>query len=414
MNCCRYFAVSRRRSARQEPTSSGEKTAVNSSSVYSSVETPEKLEGVEARVNAPSHREGDPSSGPPEDLLAAVCAVGFGGRVETLPGGRVNHVWRVHSGPGASPRSAVLKWAPPWVASVPQMALDDRRILFEARALAALERHPRLSGISDDHVRAPRLLATFEDRRAILMEDLGDLPDLATWLRSSGADEGAAYGYGRLLGDFIGRLHLNSMEDVALARRLDNRGVQRSRLGNQYAAVVGYAERARLPDAGDLGRRAVTFGELLQRPGTCLVMGDLWPPSILIAQRELRLIDWEFATYGRPAQDVGHLAAHLWMQAHRAPDPSSAARWRSLLQSFFHAYGEALGPQRKRLMGAADRAESAVHFGAEILTRTVGAFQAGYLYEGLAPDQPSVQEAVSVAALHLRRPGSHSVFAALQ
>jgi hypothetical protein len=42
----------------------------------------------------------------------------------------------------------------------------------------------------------------------------------------------------------------------------------------------------------------------------------------------------------------------------------------------------------------------------------VGPFQTGYLYEGLAPNHPAVQEAVTTAARHLRAPASVDVLAA--
>ena len=45
-------------------------------------------------------------------------------------------------------------------------------------------------------------------------------------------------------------------------------------------------------------------------------MGDLWPPSVLVRPGGgLVLIDWEMCTRGQRCQDVGHLAAHLWLGA---------------------------------------------------------------------------------------------------
>lgn len=351
---------------------------------------------------------------PGEDLLEAIRSCGFGGPIESLHGGLVNLVWRVYTGPMATSESAVLKWAPPYVAAVPSMPLDDERILFGARALAALGAGGRLSAVPRPDVRPPRLLATFEQQRALLLEDLGDTPDLATWARETHPGGKRALETGRMLGGFIARLHRQSAGDAVLAAEFDNRDVQRSRLVNQYAAVSRYAERAGIVDAAELGRHAVAFGELLQGPGLCLVMGDLWPPSVLVgADAGLRVIDWEFAAYGRPSQDVAHLAAHLWMHAHRTPDATTASTFSALLQGFQEAYRATLGSVRDALFGDAGRAECAVHFGAEILTRTVGAFQSGYLYDGLEVDDQAIQEAVAVAATHLREPDWGSVFAAL-
>jgi hypothetical protein len=105
---------------------------------------------------------------------------------------------------------------------------------------------------------------------------------------------------------------------------------------------------------------------LEQCPGVCLVMGDLWPRSVLVTHEDTLqlepvlpapgasgegarnanqgntagagprrpvaqvasqlspaaerqwLIDWEMCHWGNPAQDVAHLAAHAWMLHHAA------------------------------------------------------------------------------------------------
>lgn len=350
------------------------------------------------------------NSPPLAELLGRLQESGFDGPFEPLHGGLINCVWRVRGQSGSASPTAVLKWAPDHVAAVPELPLGAERVLFEARALAAFEDPASLGGIAGAACRPPLLLGVFEDLRAILIEDLGPLPDLAASLREPGFDEAAAALAGRSLGAFIGRLHSQTFGRAALAVQFDNRGVQKSRLDLHYARVGSYAERAGLPDAAELGRRAVAYGELLQLAGVCLVMGDLWPFSTLVSGTDLRVIDWEFASFGRPSQDIGHFAAHLWMQAHRAPDGASRAKADALLESFLRAYGCALGERRGDVFGEAARQESATHFGAEILARTVGAFQSGYLYAGLEPVDPLIRQAVTVAAVHIRTPTAVDTF----
>jgi hypothetical protein len=130
-------------------------------------------------------------------------------------------------------------------------------------------------------------------------------------------------------------------------------------------------------------------------------MGDLWPPSVLVRDGDLRVIDWELAHYGRPLQDVAHFRAHCWMQAHRAPSPDRAEAVETLEEAFLAAYRDALGPAADDLLPGIERA-GPIHAGAEILVRTVGRFQPGFLYDGLAPDHPAVQDAVTHAAGRIR------------
>jgi aminoglycoside phosphotransferase (APT) family kinase protein len=245
------------------------------------------------------------------------------------------------------------------------------------------------------------------------MEDVGQCPDMEAWLLLPSSSLAQAGSIGASLGHFIGALHRTSAHRPPLAIEFDNRQIQRMRLDFQYSAIRSYAERAGLPDADDLGRRAVALGERLQQPGIVVVMGDLWPRSVIVGDEGLRIIDWEFAHFGRPAQDIGHLAAHLWMHSHRTADAHAATLARTVLRSFLEAYRGALGSMFHSLFGAEGVCESAVHFGSEILTRTTGVFQDGYLYSGFTPDHPTIQEAASVAARHIREPWEVNTFDAL-
>ncbi|MGH7858642.1 MAG: phosphotransferase family protein, partial [Candidatus Binatia bacterium] len=259
-----------------------------------------------------------------------------------LSGGNLNHVWRV---PG-EPHSVIVKTAPPYVASRPEIALDPRRILFEARALEILGPEGVLAAVSSPACRPPRLLAVNRSRHTVVIEDVGDVPDLAACLLS----EAAGDDLGARLGGFIGSLHARSFGELSLAQELDNADVQRTRHEVQYCAVDELCRRADIRDAARLGKTAEGLGERLRRRGVCLTMGDLWPPSVLVAAGGVRVIDWELAHFGSPAQDLGHIAAHLWMQAHRAKNAERAASGRSCLRAFFEAYVAALGELRRELV----------------------------------------------------------------
>ena len=331
------------------------------------------------------------------------------GEPELLTGGYLNFVWRVRG----RPEPVIVKHAPPYIATKPDVRLDPHRMDIEARSMTAFGPDGPLEGIGNANIRPPRLLDFDEPNHIMVMEDIGECPDLGTWLHQWPRPECSDADVGQLVGEFIGALHGRTFADPQLAKEFDNSSIQQTRLSVQYRVISDLCQKAGLPDADELGRRALAFGELLQEPGVCVIMGDLWPPSIRVTSDGLRLIDWELAHFGRPSQDVGHLTAHLWMYAHRAPTDVASAKARSILNSFLSAYRSALGEAFDELFGAEGIRESAVHIGSEILVRTIGGFQDGYLYEGLWLDHPQVQEALQSAAEHMRFLESVDTFSAL-
>jgi 5-methylthioribose kinase len=337
------------------------------------------------------------------------------GLPELLSGGYLNHVWRVpgqyRSGPW---KSLIVKFAPPHIASQPDVPLDPHRAAIEAQCMTALNPGGELSHIGGEAIRPPRLVDFDAQARILVMEDVGDCPDLGAWLWHESCLEETGHALGKQIGTFIGALHKRTHSDPHFAQVFGNPGIQRTRLEVQYKAIGDLCEKANLPGARELGSKALALGELLQEPGLCLIMGDLWPPSIRVTTEGIRLIDWELAHYGRPSQDVGHLAAHLWMYAHRAPPGEAAARVWETLHDFLSAYRATLGEQFDEVFGAPGLRESAIHMGAEILVRAIGRFKEGYLYGGLSPDDPQVREAVEAAAQHIRSSDNADTFGPLK
>ena len=95
--------------------------------------------------------------------------------------------------------------------------------------------------------------------------------------------------------------------------------------------------------------------------------------------------------------------------AQRASTDAAAANARSLWHSFLASYAAAVAPLSETLLAAGIIADSEVHCGAEILMRTVGPFQRGYLYDGLPSAAPDFQEALSRAQQHILG-GHHTCF----
>ncbi|MEM6344449.1 MAG: phosphotransferase [Bacteroidota bacterium] len=314
----------------------------------------------------------------------------------SLQGGLLNYVWRVPT----LPNSIIAKYTPPYIASAPQIAMDATRSRFEAAALRWWdEQNSPL-----DTIRPPHLLHAFAERSLILMEDVGPAPDLAAALKQM--DLPTATATGKLIGQFIAHLHHNTFQNTQLAHHFQNEGVQSVRLAVQYNLLPAL-QKAHIPQAQAIADRITEVGQWINQAGICLIMGDLWPPSILISDAGPRVIDWEFAHFGWPIQDVAHLSAHLWMQAHMAKDAAHREAVQnclfSFLETYFTAFGERSAPIEPRRLYF-------VHVGAEILARTIGDFQAGYLYDGLVQSDLRMQEALDFAIESILSPATDSFF----
>lgn len=309
--------------------------------------------------------------------------------LEQLRGGSLNFVWRIHSPSG---KSFIIKHAPPYIASVPDIAFDDSRIVFEVNILKAFQFRNELNQLIGISVRPPEFLGSDNRRHLLLMEDIGAWPDLLQAVRFTGYNFASL---GSNLGAYIAQLHLQTYQNKWFADNFANLPVQRTRLQVQYNGCLEFCRRAHLPDAEKIGKLCRQLGEKFNTVGKCLIMGDLWPYSILLGREEIRLIDWELTHFGRPAQDVAHLSAHLWMMFHRTSRPSQKDRIGRFRQTFLASYFNEVARQKPELISAEDERDFQIHFGAEILARTLGNFQNNYLYDGLTPEHPVILEAIA-------------------
>lgn len=310
-------------------------------------------------------------------------------QVSALSGGYLNHLWRAEG----KEFSMVLKYYPPHIASMPGVALDQSRMNFEASALRLLSRG-KLSQLCNDRVSSPYLALVEPKEHLVVMEDIGNHPHLGEWLWQI-QDESDILTKATDLGYFLAQLHNKSAQLEELKNSHFNLPVQQTRYELQYQLQDILPKTAlSVQTQAQCYKKIKSLGELFLEPGVCLVMGDLWPNSVMVKPEGLRLIDWEFSHFGYPAQDVGHLSAHLWMRYHRAPLESLAQQVKLFFDRFLNTYLSEASPE---LLTPQERKRLPLHFGTEILIRTLGAFQSGYLYEGLRPTNPILQEAVSFA-----------------
>jgi len=300
------------------------------------------------------------------------------GEPEPLSGGLLNHVWKVP----ASPTPLVFKWSPPYVASAPEIALDPGRSGFEVRALTYLADAPEMRSFARDAgVSAATLVGATSSPWVVVTEHVEAVGDISQACTSEGFIRDA-----ERLGQWLATLHDSTSLQREVSRDLsssmNNLAVQQTRAEVQYGALADWLDAREEPVAAKALR---TLGARFLEPGECLVMGDLWPPSVLVTARDrLVVIDWEFSHYGHPAQDIGHLCAHFWSRWQRTGERRS----REQLDAFLSGYAS-----RRALSADAVRC-SRQHFGAEILARTVGAFATQEI------DDEGVENLVRDAIIH--------------
>ena len=270
-------------------------------------------------------------------------------RATPCSGGLVNLVWRVSDGN----KTAIAKVFLDHLAIDASVPMSPERLHFEVNGLRLASRF-----IGAEHV--PAVLAMDPDRGLVVLEDLGFLRDLRDKSGQPNAVELC-----RHLGRLIARLHNASAGDPDAATHR-NLSVQQTRNAVQYQSVADW-----VPGVGsEIIQRVTKVSEVFVGPGRCLTMGDLWPASVLVHPRALKLIDWEFSHYGQPEQDVAHMAAHLWMLEH-------TQGLKQLESAFVESYWS-----QAELVDAEFEEGFVVHRACEILIRSVGPFQAGYVYDG--------------------------------
>lgn len=309
------------------------------------------------------------------------------GEIERLSGGNINFVWRA----AGTEKNLIIKYAPPHIATDPNVPLSAERIDFEARALKELDKNGSLHKITQPKIRPPELYAYDPERSLLIMEDVGDCQELQT-------TSGSPKKIGERLGQFIGSLHRSTFQDQELKEDFYNIEIQNVRNQLQYQTAHKSLDKAESEVVEAVKEKCHDLGKRLLRPGKCLVMGDLWPPSVFVGnENKLRLIDWEFVHFGRPLQDVAHFAAHCWMCAHTSPTKDQAEWWEILWMNFWGSYRNAIGNRRKNLFDDEEEQDFHTHVGAEILIRANGIFKAGYVYNRTDDQHHVQQEAIQTA-----------------
>ena len=230
---------------------------------------------------------------------------------EAAGAGNMNCTLRVVSGRS----SWILKQARPWVAKYPQFAAPWDRALRE------LEFYRFVGVVPSVARQMPRLIAADPDARLLVLEDVGAGADLGGIYQGDSLTEpvvNALASYlGSLHGSLRGRVPAGGFANREM-RALNHTHMFRLPLepdnGLDLEALLPGLRSAAEPLLADAGyRNAVRrLGEdVYLADGDCLLHGDFFPGSVLTTPDGPRVIDAEFAFFGRPEVDVGVFVAHL-------------------------------------------------------------------------------------------------------
>ena len=279
-------------------------------------------------------------------------------RIDPLSGGLVNQVFKVV----CPDRVLVLKHAAPHLATNPEIELPISRMDVEVEALKILGELELPAA-----VHWPEVLVYDRPQSTFLMSFVKGR-SLAEFLADQDS-VGRLKGYGRTLGHWLGMLHAKSSlseRREEFAGRLNNAAIQEVRAEVQYRGLTAMLEpRFEEPAEWVASRFSGCAGE-------CMILGDLWPASLLLNGDSWGVIDLEFAHWGFPEQDLAHFLAHLRMWAFCSVNSAPIEAFAAELTD---AYFEVSSWQEENFKAAN------IHFGFEILARAIGPFRSGYLFE---------------------------------
>jgi 5-methylthioribose kinase len=226
------------------------------------------------------------------------------------------------------PRSFIVKQSRPWVEKYPQFDAPWDRALREIEFYQLVTGHV---GVAD---RMPRLLFAERAARLLVIEDLGVSKDL------SGIYRGAILNLDTVdtLADYLSSLH-HDFCGQSTRHPLPNREMRALNHAHIFEIPLEANNGLALDDlmpgleaAADRLRSDCDYVSTVRRLGTevyladgdTLVHGDFFPGSFLETPAGPKVIDPEFACFGRSEVDGGMFLAHLLLGAQ---PPGIAARF---------------------------------------------------------------------------------------
>ena len=249
--------------------------------------------------------------------------------VSVVSGGLCNFVYRLKFDDNTT---AILKYYPPFVASIESMTISQSRYMVEKTALDVLGKEPALSS---GLVQTPKLIYADDDLFILIMQDCGQsLVTLFELMKNNfrlpnHTDENENE---KALRELLNKLAVELrrfLRTLATGISIKPDTTYSVPFGDEsiwdmlrayleplpHAQAKSYNVETEMRPFLDAQRR-------LEQPSeqACFVVGDLWPNSILVdcEKQIFWCLDWEVARFETPLRDLEQLNANLWvMQQNR-------------------------------------------------------------------------------------------------
>jgi 5-methylthioribose kinase len=247
------------------------------------------------------------------------------------------------------------------------------RLRVAVEWLARLDRiwveHATL-GVLGDVLPAGTVPEVLFDDRAEYLFAMSCAPDDATTWKAMLMEGRADAEIAAKLGTLLGTIHAEAPRHPALHTTLADTSLFDELRIDPYYRTTARAHPA-LADRFD----ALIASMALPEDQRTLVLGDFSPKNILVHGGGLILLDFECAHAGDPAFDLGFFLSHLALKRiHKGlNDPNDAPRYRALLDAFWSAYCERVGPRDELTKRAVE------HTAACLLARVDGKSPVEYL-----------------------------------
>lgn len=246
--------------------------------------------------------------------------------VKKVSGGLANYVFRLEFDDHTS---VIAKYYAPYLAFDKTIEMSQDRYFVEKAALTLLKEHPWTKTNHDSIVRTPRVLLTDDESFVIVMEDAGShTKTLLEHLKNNEnliKDEVLITQIAKDLHDFSNYLSTKSgITWETHADVFENKSTL-EKIG-KYISLFSEEQAKKLNLQNELDKYLKCLQKCFfsfQDPDAAreqglkrvFSFGDLWPNSILVDTKNLRLwvVDWEVACFETANRDLQQLMANFWV-----------------------------------------------------------------------------------------------------
>lgn len=230
-----------------------------------------------------------------------------------LSGGLVNFVHRLRFEDGST---AVLKSYPPFIAFYRSISLSQNRYFVEKKALESLSSQSWLSKNPDSIIRTPKILFSDDESFVLIMEDAGENCDTLFNLLTTEAE--IEDKFIELIPKEIKIFSNFLTKETGLTPNGNEIFVRVWQIVETYFSQLWSKMTKELQLEKEMELYLEKSKEIFKYKNSTdgvFVMGDLWPSSILIDQKNklIWVVDWEAARFETNTRDLEQLLANLWL-----------------------------------------------------------------------------------------------------